>query len=341
MADVNRQWVLAKRPRGMVGPENFSLQEAAIPEVEEGGVLVRNLFLSFDPTQRGWMEDRPSYVPPVQIGEVMRAGGVGQVIASRRPDFAVGDYVQGLVGWQDYCATSAAGPLALSKVPEGVPPRLMLSALGLTGLTAYFGMLDLGLPKEGQTVLVSGAAGATGSVAAQIGRIQGCRVVGIAGGEEKCRWLLDTARLDAAIDYKSEDVRARIGELCPDGVDVYFDNVGGSILEAALDHIAIGARVVLCGGISGYNAEEPVPGPSNLMNLVLRRGRMEGFIIIDYAARFGEAVPVLLDWVQRGEIAYAEDVQQGLENAPITLRRLFEGKNLGKQLLEIAEAPLP
>ena len=166
-------------------------------------------------------------------------------------------------------------------------------------------------------------------------------MVGIAGGEEKCRWLTDTARLDAAIDYKSEDVRSRIGELCPDGVDVYFDNVGGSILEAALDHISIGARVVLCGGISGYNAEEPVPGPSNLMNLVLRRGRMEGFIIIDYAARFGEAIPVLLDWVQRGEIAYAEDVQHGLENAPTTLRRLFEGKNLGKQLLEVAEAPLP
>jgi len=341
MADVNRQWVLAQRPRGMVGPENFTLQEAAIPDLEEGGVLLRNLVLSFDPTQRGWMEDRPSYVPPVRIGEVMRAGGVGQVIASRNPDFAVGDYVQGLVGWQDYCATSAAGPLTLSKIPEGVPPRLMLSVLGLTGLTAYFGMLELGLPKEGETVLVSGAAGATGSVAAQLGRIRGCRVVGIAGGEEKCRWLTDTARLDAAIDYKSEDVRSRIGELCPDGVDVYFDNVGGSILEAALDHISIGARVVLCGGISGYNAEEPVPGPSNLMNLVLRRGRMEGFIIIDYAARFGEAIPVLLDWVQRGEIAYAEDVQHGLENAPTTLRRLFEGKNLGKQLLEVAEAPLP
>ena len=340
MADVNRQWVLARRPKGIVGPDNFSFQEAPLPALEEGGVLLRNLMLSFDPTQRGWMEDHPSYVPPVRIGEVMRAGGVGQVIESRNPDFAVGDYVQGLIGWQDYCATSAAGPLTLSKVPDGVPPRLMLSVLGLTGLTAYFGMLELGAPKEGETVLVSGAAGATGSVAAQLARIRGCRVVGIAGGSEKCRWLLDEAQLDAAIDYKSEDVRARVGECCPDGVHVYFDNVGGEILEAALDHIAIGARVVLCGGISGYNAEVPEPGPSNLMNLVLRRGRMEGFIIIDYAARFGEAIPVLLDWVSRGELKYAEDVQHGLENAPTTLRRLFEGKNLGKQLLEIAAPPI-
>lgn len=340
MTRTNRQWLLSKRPVGMVGPHNFELREAAVAGLEEGGVVVRNLMFSFDPTQRGWMEDRPSYMPPVAIGEVMRATGVGQVIESKRDEFAVGDLVQGMLGWQDYCVTSAAGPLALTKLPEGVTPELALSALGLTGLTAYFGLFDLGQPKAGETVLVSGAAGATGSVAAQIAKLEGCRVVGIAGGPEKCAWLMREAKLDAAIDYKSEDVRARIGQTCPDGVDVYFDNVGGEILEAALDHIGQRARVVLCGGISGYNDEKPRPGPSNLMNLVIRRGRMEGFIVIDYVARFGEAIPKLLAWVNEGKIAQAVDLQQGLENAPATLARLFEGKNLGKQLLEIAEAPI-
>ncbi len=336
MTDVNRQWLLAKRPDGLVGPENFELREVPIPEPGDGEVLLRNLMLSFDPTQRGWMEDRPSYIPPVAIGEVMRASGVGQVVASNHPDLAVGDLVQGLVGWQDYTLAVPAPGLGFSKLPDGVTPRLALSVLGLTGITPYFGLLDLGKPEPGQTVLVSGAAGATGSVAAQIAKIEGCRVVGIAGGPDKCAWLRDRAKLDGTIDYKSEDVRARIGALCPDGVDVYFDNVGGPILEAALDHIAERARVVLCGGISGYNAKTPPPGPNNLMNLVIRRGRMEGFIVIDYVARFGEAIAKLLAWVNEGRIAHEEDVQQGLENAPETLRRLFEGKNLGKQLLEIA-----
>lgn len=336
MTDGNRQWVLARRPEGLVGPENFAWREEPVPEVPEGGALVRTLLLSFDPTQRGWMEDRPSYMPPVRIGEVMRAGGVGEVVASRRSDLAVGQLVQGLLGWQDYKVAHPGGGPGLTPLPPGVEPRLALSVLGVTGLTAYFGLLDLGQPQPGETVLVSGAAGATGSVAAQIARIQGCRAVGIAGGPEKCAWLRDEAKLDAAIDYTSEDVRARIGALCPDGVHVYFDNVGGPILEAALDHVAERARIVLCGGISGYDAKTPPPGPSNLMNLVIRRCRMEGFIVIDYAARFGEAIPVLRDWVQEGRIAHAEDVQQGLENAPATLRRLFEGRNLGKQLLEVA-----
>jgi len=340
MSETNRQWLLAKRPHGMVGPENFEWTERPVPSVPDGGVLVRNLFLSFDPTQPGWMEDRPSYIPPVQIGEVMRATGVGQVVASKNPAFAVGDFVQGLFGWQDYHVATAAGPLILTRLPDGVDPARALSVFGLTGLTAYFGLLDLGQPKAGETVLVSGAAGATGSVAAQIAKIVGCRVIGIAGGPAKVRWLLDEAKLDGAIDYKSEDVRARIAELCPDGIDVYFDNVGGDILEAALDAIAERARVVLCGGIAGYNDETPRPGPNNLMNLVIRRGRMEGFIVIDYATRFGEAIAKLSEWVGAGRIAVAEDVQEGLENAPATLQRLFTGANLGKQLLKIADPPI-
>jgi NADPH-dependent curcumin reductase CurA len=340
MADGNRQWVLKSRPEGMVSESCFEWREAPLPEVPDGGVLVRNLYLSFDPAMRGWMMDRPSYVPPVGIGEVMRCGAVGQVVESRSSDLKVGDYVQGTFGWQDYCAPSTAGPIGVTKVPEGVEPRLTQSVLGITGLTAYFGLLDLGEPKAGETVVVSGAAGATGSVAAQIARIRGCRTVGIAGGPEKCAWLLDRARLDGAIDYKNENVGRRLHELCPRGIDVYFDNVGGEILDAVLAQLAMKARVVLCGGISSYNDVEPPPGPRNLMMLVGQRARMEGFIILDYIARFPEAIPELASWVQSGELAFEEDIQEGLENAPKTFLRLFQGKNLGKQLLRVADAPI-
>ena len=222
-------------------------------------------------------------------------------------------------------------------VPKGTPPTWPLGVCGITGLTAYFGLLDLGKPKAGETVVVSGAAGATGSIAAQVAKIQGCRVVGIAGGPEKCRWLTETAHLDAAIDYKREDVAKRIRELCPKGIDVYFDNVGGEILDAALANLAQRARVVLCGGISGYNEASPPPGPRNLMNLVITRSRMEGFIVIDYVPRFAEGAAKLAQWVAEGKLAHAEDIQRGIENAPKTFLRLFQGKNLGKQLLQIAE----
>ena len=250
--NTNRQWLLAKRPNGLVTRENFDYVESPIPEPAEGQVLVRNLFLSFDPTQRGWMEDRESYLPPVAIGAPMRAGSIGQVSESRHPDFAQGDLVQTTGGWQDFViAAPDQGPMGLTKVPDGVTPEMMLSVLGITGLTAYFGMLDLGNPQPGETVLVSGAAGATGSVAGQIARIKGCRVVGIAGGAAKCAWLKDEAGFDAVIDYKQGNVSDQIKATCPDKVDVYFDNVGGEILEAALNHINLRARVVMCGGISG------------------------------------------------------------------------------------------
>jgi NADPH-dependent curcumin reductase CurA len=335
--NTNRQWLLARRPDGMVSRENFEYAETPIPEPGDGEVLVRNLFLSFDPTQRGWMVDRESYLPPVAIGAPMRAGSVGQVAQSNHPDFSPGDLVQTTGGWQDFViAAPNQGPMGLSKVPQGVSPEMMLSVLGVTGLTAYFGLLDLGTPKAGETVLVSGAAGATGSVAGQIARIKGCRVVGIAGGPDKCAWLKNEARFDEVIDYKSEDVGAAIAETCPK-FDVFFDNVGGHILESALDHMNMKARIVLCGGISGYNATEPTPGPANLMNLITLRARMEGFIVLDYMAQAGEAVAELLGWIGSGDLKYQIDLQEGFDNIPDTLQRLFTGQNLGKQLLKIAD----
>jgi NADPH-dependent curcumin reductase CurA len=322
----------------MVTRDNFEYGESPIPAPGEGEVLVRNLWLSFDPTQRGWMEDRESYVPPVKIGEVMRAGSIGQVVESNHPGFSRGDLVQTTGGWQDFLVTRPdQGLMGLSKVPAGIPPEMMMSVLGVTGLTAYFGLLDLGAPKSGETVVVSGAAGATGSIAGQIARIKGCRVIGIAGGPDKCKWLKDVARFDGVIDYKNEKVDARLVELCPKRIDVFFDNVGGDILEAALNHINMKARVVLCGGISAYNNTEPAPGPRNLMNLVIMRARMEGFIVIDYMPKAMEAITELIGWVQSGQLVYQVDVQKGFENIPDTLNRLFTGKNLGKQLLQIAE----
>jgi NADPH-dependent curcumin reductase CurA len=337
MTTMNRRWTLAKRPHGMVQESDFAFGEVPVTPPGDGEVLVRVLYLSFDPTQRGWIEDRPSYMPPVQIGEVMRASGVGEVVESKHPAVAKGDLVQGIFGWQEYARVPGAFLGANAKLPPGVPPTWVLGVLGITGLTAYFGMLDLGRPKAGDTVVVSGAAGATGSVAGQIAKLQGARVVGIAGGPEKCAWLTKEAHFDAAIDYKQGPIDARLRELCPSGIDVYFDNVGGEILDACLAQIAQRARIVLCGGISGYNEVTPPPGPRNLMNLVVQRGRMEGFIVIDYLPRFGEAVPKLAEWVRSGAIVHTEDVQRGLENAPRTLQRLFKGQNFGKQILEVAK----
>jgi NADPH-dependent curcumin reductase CurA len=333
---VNRQWRLAKRPEGMIGEANFEFAETTVPKVQDRQILVKNLYFSFDPTQRNWMVDRPSYLPPVALGEVMRAGTVGQVVLSNHADYSEGDLVQTMGGWQDYAViTPGEGAMGVTKIPEGVTPEMMLSVIGLTGITAYFGLLELGQPKAGETVLVSGAAGATGSVASQIAKIKGCRVVGIAGGPEKCRWLTEVAGLDEAIDYKKGDLDKQIAMACPNKWNVFFDNVGGETLEAALNHLNLYSRVVLCGGISGYNAEEPIPGPSNLMNLVTNRGRMEGFIILDYMPRAMEATQDLMGWVLADELKFQVDVQEGFENIPNTLRRLYTGENHGKQLLKL------
>ncbi len=340
--DVNRQWTLRERPLGKVSSDHFTWTSQPIPVVGAGQFLVRILYLSFDPTQRGWLNDVPSYLPPVAIGAVMRAGAVGQVVESAHDDFPVGTLVQGSFGWQDYYlsdGTTELGPVSI--LPPGVAPTAALSIYGVTGLTAYFGMLDVGVPEHGDVVLVSGAAGATGSVAGQIARIAGAsKVIGIAGGAEKCAWVRDVAGFDACIDYKNENVVARLGEEAPKGLNIYFDNVGGPILEQALMFLALKARVVLCGGISsGYTMEGLPPGPSTYMNLVIQRARMEGFIVLDYQPRFSEAVVQLSTWVAQGKLRYAEDIVDGLEHAPETLNRLFEGRNFGKQLLKVGDAP--
>jgi NADPH-dependent curcumin reductase CurA len=329
---TNRQWRLRARPVGMVKESDFELAESPVAKPGAGEVLVQNLYLAFEPAMRGWMEDRPSYIPPVGIGEVMRGMTVGRVVESKQPGIAAGDLVSAMGGWQEWFSTG----LGVNKLAPGTDPTFALSVLGITGLTAYFGMQDLGEPREGETVVVSGAAGATGSVAGQIAKLQGCRVIGIAGGAAKCAWLTGEASFDAAIDYKREDVGSRLASLAPSGIHVYFDNVGGPILEAVLGQIAERARIVLCGGISGYNEAEPPPGPRNLMNLVVRRGRMQGFIVMDFAARFPEAVQQLSKWVAAGRIAHRVDVQKGFENAPRTFQRLFRGENFGKQLLQLA-----
>ncbi|HEY3821499.1 MAG TPA: NADP-dependent oxidoreductase [Polyangiaceae bacterium] len=337
MNSGNRQWRLAERPSGMVEERTFRWSEEPVPELgADGEILVRNLVLSLDPTQRGWIA-RDTYLPAVKLGEVMRSGAGGRVVKSRSPGYAEGDLVVGMFGWQDYAVVKTDGKTPVTKVMPGVPLELAMSTLGLTGITAYFGLLEVGRPQAGQTVVVSGAAGATGSVVGQIARIKGCRAIGIAGGKDKCDWLVKEARFSAAIDYKSEDVAARLRELCPDGVDVYFDNVGGDILDIALAQLAMHGRVVLCGAIATYNDAELRPGPKHYLNLLLKRGRMEGFLVLDYLPRAAEAVMQLWQWVQGGELKDRVDVMHGLENAPRALRRLFTGENQGKQLLRIAE----
>ena len=335
----NRQWILNSRPDGGLTGNEFRWHEAPVPQPADGQVLIRNLWLSFDPTQRGWMA-RDTYLPMVPLGDVMRAAAVGQVLESRHPGFAPGDLVQGAFGWQDYIATDGQGFTAMRKLPPGVPPNLALSLFGITGPTAYFGITEIGQAKAGETVVVSGAAGSTGSVAGQIAKINGCRVIGTAGGATKCDWLVKEAGFDAAIDYKSEDVGVRLSALCPNGIDVFFDNVGGTVLNEVLARINRKARIVLCGGIAGYNDTAPPPGPSNYLNLIVQRGRMEGFIVLDFAPRFPEAIAALGRWRQEGRLLQKEDVAIGLENAPRTLMRLFTGENFGKQLLKIADPPL-
>jgi NADPH-dependent curcumin reductase CurA len=335
---VNRQWILTARPEGLVDETCFELRTSPVPEPGPGEALVRVVWLAAEPTQRGWLNDGPNYMNPVGLGEVMRSGGVGQVVASNHAQLAVGDWVAGLVGWQDYVIAEAGGLFGLNRVPDGIDPKAMLGIFGSTGLTAYFGMVDIGQAKEGDTVFVSGAAGATGSIAGQIARLLGCRVIGSAGGPEKCKWAMETAGFDACIDYRAEDVESRLRELAPDGLDVVFDGVGGTVLDAALANLAERARVVVVGGISsGYGPGEPPPGPRNYLQLGIKRARMEGFIFLDYLERFPEAFGRLGQWLGSGGLVYAEDISEGLEQAPAVLRGLFEGRNLGKQLIRIAD----
>jgi len=331
----NRQWLLARRPQGAVSDSDFRLTEGPAPAPADGEVLVRNIYLSADPTQRGWIAG-DTYLPAVKIGEVVRSFAAGRVVESRNPKFPVGQMVQGLFGWQDYAVARPGGAPSPSPLPPGVPLETAMSALGLTGVTAYFGLLEVGRPQPGDTVVVSGAAGATGSAVGQIARIKGCRAIGVAGGPEKCRLLREEFGFDGAVDYKSENLTARLKELCPKGIDVFFDNVGGEVLDAALALLAMRARVVICGAISSYNDARPATGPKNYLNLIVKRARMEGFLVLDHMARAGEAGAAIAQWMKEGKFKDRVDVQQGLENAPATLLRLFKGENRGKQLLQIA-----
>ena len=339
MAELkNRQWLLAARPNGMIKESDFRWNESTVPVLKDGQVLVRNLAFSFDPTQRGWMS-MDTYMPAIPVGEVMKAGTIGQVVESKRPGFAKGDLVQGLFGWEDYTVNGGEGLMGLQKLPPGTDPILALSLFGTTGLTAYFGTLAVGNVKAGETFVVSGAAGATGSVSGMIAKIKGCRVVGIAGGREKCEWLTKVAGFDAAIDYKNEDVGAALTRHCPKGIDVYFDNVGGEILDDALARLAMGGRVVVCGAISQYNdlGNKMPAGPKNYFNLIMRHARMEGFLVFHFLQRYPEAITDMMKWYSENKLKNQVDLQNGLENAPKTIIRLFTGANFGKQLLKLAD----
>ena len=330
---TNRQFLLAKRPVGAATRDTFTFQQVPVVQPKDGQILVKNEYLSLDPAMRGWMNEGKSYIPPVALGEVMRALGVGKVIASAHPGFAVGDYVNGALGVQDYYTGEPRGFYKVD--PKLVALPVYLSALGMTGMTAYFALLDVGAPKAGNTVVISGAAGAVGSIAGQIAKLKGCRVVGIAGGKEKCARLVDEFGFDGTIDYKSEDVLAGLKRECPDGVDVFFDNVGGDILDAVLSRLNFKARVIICGAISQYNNKEAVKGPANYLSLLVNRARMEGFVVMDYADRYAAAGQEMAGWLLKGQLKSKEHIVEGLENFPESLAKLFSGENHGKLVLKV------
>lgn len=331
---MNRQWRLAARPVGTFKESDFEWAQEPVQAINDGELLVHNQYLSLDPTNRGWANDVDTYLPAVKLGDVMRGGGIGVVEESRNPNFKAGDHVSGLLGWQEYTVTDGAG---LSKLPDNpaIPMTAYMGLFGHIGLTAYYGLLDVGKPKAGETLVVSAAAGAVGSLVGQIGKIVGCRVVGIAGSDEKCRWLLEELGFDAAINYKKSKVLEALKRLCPKGIDVCFENVGGESLDAVLALINIGARISLCGLISQYNATERVPGPYNLAMLIVKRARIEGFLVTDYMNRAQEAMAQLGQWLMEGKIKYRVDVVEGLEQTPRAVNKLFDGSNQGKLVVKI------
>lgn len=335
MPVTNRQIRLAARPMGDVKPEDWEHVSVPADTPGPGQFAGRTRVISLDPAMRGWLDDRPSYLPPVGLGEVMRAGSVIEVTASNHPGFQPGDHVVGTFGVQEHVVSDGKGALKIDT--SLAPPSTYLGALGMSGMTAYFGLLDVGALKQGETVVVSGAAGAVGTTVGQIAKVKGCRVIGIAGGPEKCALLTDELGFDAAIDYRAGDVRRALREQTPDGIDVYFDNVGGDILDAALTRLAMHARVVICGAISQYNNAAPVKGPSNYMSLLVRRARMEGFVVFDYAKRYAQAAQEIAGWIGEGRLKVKEHVVKGtVDDFPETLHMLFRGQNVGKLVLELA-----
>jgi NADPH-dependent curcumin reductase len=332
---TNHQIRLAARPVGLPKRGDWQFTEVPIAEPCDGEVLARVLYLSLDPAMRGWMNEARSYIAPVALGDVMRAGGVGKVVASKHPKFAAGDTVSGALNVQEYAALDGA---QLTRIdPRLAPLPTFLNTLGMPGMTAYFGLLDVGNPAEGDTVVVSAAAGAVGATVGQIAKIKGCRAVGIAGGAAKCRYIVDELGFDAAIDYKADDVRKSLRAHCPNGVNVYFDNVGGDILDIVLTQLARHARIVVCGAISQYNNTTPIKGPSNYLSLLVNRARMEGMVVFDYASRYPQAVSDMAGWIAAGKLKSREDIVEGLANFPETLLKLFSGENFGKLVLKVAD----
>jgi NADPH-dependent curcumin reductase CurA len=333
---MNHQVRLAARPSGLPKPSDWELTSEPVPDPAPGEFVVAVSHISIDPAMRGWMNAGASYIEPVEIGAVMRAGAIGRVTASEHPEFAAGDHVYGVFGVQEYARSDGRGAVKVD--PALAPLPTYLGALGLSGLTAYFGLLDVGRLQEGETVVVSGAAGAVGSVAGQIAKLKGCRVIGIAGGIEKCAWIVDDLGFDAAIDYKGGDVRRALREEAPDRVDVFFDNVGGEILDAVLTRLARGARIVICGGVSQYNAER-TRGPANYLALIPARGSMTGMVIFDYASRYGEGMAALAGWLREGKLTAREYIVEGsVADFPDTLLRLFAGENTGKMVLALTRS---
>jgi NADPH-dependent curcumin reductase len=335
MTETNHRFTLAARPVGMPKRTDWNYAAEPVPDLADGELLIKILYLSLDPAMRGWMNEGKSYVPAIKIGEVMRALALGRVIKSKNPAFVIGDYVYGVLGAQEFAVSDGK---ALSKVdPKLAPLPVYLGTLGMPGMTAYFGLLEVGKAKAGDTVVVSGAAGAVGMVVGQIAKIKGCRVVGITGGETKCHYVVKELGFDSAIDYKSEDLRKSLKTHCPNGIDVYFDNVGGEILEAALANLARGARIVICGAISQYCSTEPVKGPSNYMSLLVNRASMTGMVVFDYADRYAIAGREMAGWMAAGKLKSREDIVEGLETFPDTLLKLFKGENTGKLILKVAD----
>jgi len=333
MSTINHQFRLASRPVGLPDRSVWNQTEEPVAEPKDGEVLVKVLYISLDPAMRGWMNEGKSYVPPVGIGEVMRALGAGKVIASKFSGIAVGDYVGGVFGVQEYAVIPGKGVGKIDAPPDQLP--VYIGALGMPGLTAYFGLLEVGRPEAGNTVVVSGAAGAVGSIVGQIAKIKGCRVVGIAGGPEKCKYLSEIG-FDAAIDYKTDDVYKSLKQHCPKGIDVYFDNVGGDILDAALANLAFKARVVICGAVSQYNTTTSVKGPSNYLSLLVNRASMTGMVVMDYMARAGEARIAMSQWIKEGKLKTREHIVEGFNTFPETLLMLFSGQNEGKLIIKVA-----
>jgi len=332
---INKQLLLSKRPVGMPDADTWELVESQIPDLNDGEVLIQNHYISLDPAMRGWMKDAKSYIPPIPLGDVMRAGSIGKVIQSKNPKYKDGDVLTGWGGVQQFIVTNGDGyyPVDTSLAPM----PMYIGTLGMPGMTAYFGILEVGKIKEGETVLVSGAAGAVGSIVGQIAKIKGCKVIGIAGGAEKCKYLVDELGFDGAIDYKNENIHAGIKQHCPKGIDVYFDNVGGEILDAALARLRMHARIVICGAISQYNNEGVIKGPSNYLSLLVNRATMQGMVVMDYANDYRTAAMQMGQWMMEGKLKSKEDIYDGIENFHETFQRLFSGEKKGKLILKVIE----